>query len=92
MNRIISRKTTSPIFLAIVLVTGTITAIFPSFVIGVNAQSESYYGIDDRYNDYKRDYGMDNSYDKKPYGNDRDYGMNNDYGKKPYGYESKYSS
>ena len=88
MNKIILKKKTSAIFLAIVLVAGTITAIFPSFVIGVNAQSEPYYGMDDRYNDYKQDYGMDSSYDKK----DRDYGMGNDYDKKSYGYESEYPS
>jgi hypothetical protein len=57
-------------FLAAVLVAGTIAAISPSsFIIGANAQGETYdYGIDRKYNSYEQDYEMDN-YDKKPYGN-----------------------
>jgi hypothetical protein len=51
-NKIVSTKRTSAIFLAIVLVTGTITALsFPSFMTDVEAQP--YYGeIDIRYNSY----------------------------------------
>ncbi len=72
----------SAIFLAIVLVAGTFAAISP-FIIGVNAQSEPYYGMDDRYSDYKQDYEM-NSYDKKTYGNSYEqeyslYGKDRDY-------------
>ncbi|HEX6294168.1 MAG TPA: hypothetical protein VFZ46_03370 [Nitrososphaeraceae archaeon] len=74
-SKIVSTKTTSAIFLAIVLVAGTFAAISPSFIIGVNAQSESYdYGYnsyepeytDKAYNSYESDYGMD-SYDKPIY-------------------------
>jgi hypothetical protein len=46
LTKIILRKITSPIFLAIVLVVGTFTAVFPTFITGVNAQSESYYEMD----------------------------------------------
>ncbi len=52
MNKIVSTKTTSTIFLAIVLVTGTIAAISPYFLT-VTAEAQSYY--------YD---GMDNSYYK----------------------------
>ena len=64
------------------MLAGTFAVISPSsFIIGVNSQSEPYnYGMnDDEYSDYKQGYGMDNrydkrsyddSYDKKPYGND----------------------
>jgi hypothetical protein len=64
LTKIILRKTTSAIFLAIVLIVGTFAVISPSFMIGVHAQQ---YGMDQMYNNYKPDYGM-NSYDKKPYG------------------------
>jgi hypothetical protein len=58
-----STKTTkiSSIFLAAILVAGTITAVYPSFVIGAEAQSETYYGVDS----YKQSYGKDNSYKSK---------------------------
>ena len=53
-NKKVPIKTTSAIFLAIVLVAGTFAAISPSFITGVNAQSESYYGMDkDRKSDRK---------------------------------------
>lgn len=62
LTKIILRKTTSAIFLAIVLiVAGTFAAISPSFIIGVNAQSNPYYGMD---NNYKNNYGKD-SYKSK---------------------------
>ncbi len=85
-NKKLPIKTTSAIFLAIVLVAGTFAAISPSFIIGVNAQSEPYdYGYDSykpeykdkAYNSYEPDYGMD-SYDKKPYGQES-YGKDRDY-------------
>jgi hypothetical protein len=67
INKKLSRKSTSAVFLAIVLVAGTFAAISPSFVTGVNAQGETNdYGLDDRYNSYEQDYGKD-SYGKKPY-------------------------
>ena len=68
MTKIILRKITSAIFLAIVWIVGTFAAISPSFMIGAHAQQ---YGMDQRYNSYQPEYGMDNSYDdKKPYGKD----------------------
>jgi hypothetical protein len=46
---------------------GTFAAISPSFVIGVNAQGETYdYGMEQKYSNYEQDYEM-NSYDKKSY-------------------------
>src|ERR1044072_85224 len=36
----------SSIFLAAILVAGTISAVYPSFVIGAQAQSETHYGKD----------------------------------------------
>ena len=84
MSKIAITKKSNTIFLATVLIVGTIAGISPSFIIGINAQTEPYYGMDERYSDYKQDYGMD-SYDKKsyepkptPYGNDRDYVMDSD--------------
>jgi hypothetical protein len=62
LTKIILKKTTSAIFLAIVLIVGTFAAISPSFMIVANAQQ---YGMDQRYNSYEPDYGMDNSYDDK---------------------------
>ena len=60
-NKIVLTKTTSAIFLAIVLVTGTIAAISPSsFIIkGVNAQGDPYYGMDKD----KKSYGTDSYYE-----------------------------
>jgi len=56
LNKIVSIKTTSAIFLAIVLVTGTIALSIPSFMIGA-AQASS-----DREKDHdnKKSYGKDN--------------------------------
>ena len=59
MSKIVSTKKTNAIFLATVLVTGIIAAISPSFIIGVNAQAEPYYGMDKRYNSYEPNYGID---------------------------------
>ena len=70
-NKIVSTKTTIAFFLVIVLVAGTIAISIPSFIIGVNAQAQPYYGMDNRYNSYESDYGMNN--DKKSYGNDNSY-------------------
>ncbi len=86
-----SRTTTkvSAVFLATVLIAGTIAISFPSFMIG-SAQAQSYYGnggMDNRYNSYGSDYGKDNSYGS-------DYGKDNSYDKRSYGndygYESQY--
>ncbi len=71
MSKIISTTTINACFLAIVFLAGTFAAIAPSFIIGVNAQAEPYYGMDQRYNSYETNYGMDNSYDnKQSYGKD----------------------
>jgi hypothetical protein len=47
LNKIILTKKTSAIFLVIVLVTGTITLMHPSFMAG--AQAQPYYGQDNNY-------------------------------------------
>ncbi len=65
MSKIISTTKINACFLAIVFLVGTFAAITPSFIIGVNAQAEPY-GMDQRYNSYEPDYGMD-SYDNKQY-------------------------
>jgi hypothetical protein len=93
-SKIVSTKTTSAIFLAIVLLTGTIAAISPTFIIkGVNAQGDSYYGLDS-HND-RKSYGMDDSYGYPDYRDDKkkyhsygptEFGMDKD--KKPYGMDS----
>jgi hypothetical protein len=49
LNKIVLKKTTSAIFLAIVLVVGTIALSFPLFIVGT-AQATS-----DRDNDYDND-------------------------------------
>ena len=83
MNKIVSTKTTSAIFLAIVLVTGTIALSIPSFMIGA-AQASS-----DREKDHdnKKSYGKDRddkSRDHDKYDDKKSYGKDN--------YESQYSS
>jgi len=56
LNKIVSIKNTNAIFLAIVLVLGTITALSsPSFMRDVQAQQD----YDGTYNNYKNDYGKD---------------------------------
>ena len=51
MTKIILKKITSAIFLAIVLIVGTLAAISPSFMIGAHAQQ---YVMDQRYNNYEQ--------------------------------------
>jgi hypothetical protein len=99
LKNIVSTKKTNAVFLAIVLVAGTIVLSSPSFMIG-NVAAQRDYGMDSYEqklygNSYESDYGKD-SYDKKPYepkpyGNsyERDYVMDNSYGKKPYGNSSE---
>jgi hypothetical protein len=82
----ILKKTTSAIFLAIVLIIGTFAAISPSFVIGAQAQE---YGMDQKYNNYKQDYGQDNKYNSYEPEYGTDYGMNS-YDKIPYGKDNSY--
>jgi hypothetical protein len=81
LNKIESTKNTSAIFLAALLVAGTIALSSPSFMVG-DVQAQRDYEMDKKYNSYEQDYEM-NSYDKKPYGNsyEPDYGIDND--KKP---------
>ena len=100
MTTKILKKTTSAIFLAIVLIVGTFAVISPSFMIGAHAQQ--YYGMDQRYNSYQPEYGTDNKYNsyEQDYGKDNkynsyepeygtDYGMDS-YDKKPYGKDNSY--
>ena len=77
MTKIILRKTTkySAIFLAAILVAGTFALSNSSFMVG--AQAQQFNGMDQKYNSYEPDYGMDNSYDKRSY--------DDSYDKKPYG-------
>ena len=58
MNNIVFIKRTSAIFLATLLVLGTIAAFSPSFMTTASAQVESYYGMDN--NNYKSQYVKDN--------------------------------
>gem|GEM_PF-5838902 len=60
MNNIFSTKITSSIFLATLLVLGTIATILPT------AQAQPFYGMDSYDDDRK-------SYDKRSYGNDYGY-------------------
>jgi len=70
LNKIVSRKKTSAIFLAIVLLAGTFAAISPSFIAG--AQADSYYDTDE-YTKYAMN--MVNEYEDEPsYANDDGYG------------------
>ena len=68
MSKLTLTKTTSAIFLAIVLVTGTITSLsFPSFIIkGMEAQAQPYYGSDRMDNSYKSQYQPSYKPDYKP--------------------------
>jgi hypothetical protein len=65
LNKIVSTKNTSAIFLAIVLVLGTIATISQSFILG--AQAEPYYEMDDRYDSYEPDYSDRNNYEPTEY-------------------------
>ena len=62
MSKLESTKRTNAIFLLIVLVAGTFTAISPSFMTGAQE-----FRMD---NNYKSDYGMDRYDDKQSYGKD----------------------
>ncbi|HET8856154.1 MAG TPA: hypothetical protein VFM28_01370 [Nitrososphaeraceae archaeon] len=73
MNKIVSIKRISAVFLAIVLVAGTISALSsPSFMVGT-VQAQPYYDeMDNDYNSYEQDYGMGNNYNsyEQDYGKD----------------------
>jgi hypothetical protein len=82
-NKIEKTKKISAVFLATVLIAGTIALSFPFFMITGTAQAQPYYGMDS-YND-RKSYGMDDSYGASDYGMD----------KKPYAmdsYEPEYPS
>jgi len=81
-------KTTSAIFLAIVLVTGTIALSIPSFMIGA-AQASSDREKDHDNDDKKKSYGKDRDRDDKSRDHDK-YDDKKSYGKDSY--ESQYSS
>jgi FG-GAP-like repeat len=67
--KIISTNKTNAIFLAIVLVAGTIFTFSPSFMIpGAEA-----FLMDNNYNSYEPDYGMDSYDDKQSYKKDNNY-------------------
>jgi len=83
LNKILSIKSNA-IFLAVVLIAGAIAAISPSFITGVNAQSEPY----PRDNSYEPEYEMNN--DRKSYGNDNIY--KSQYSSYKPNYKSQYPS
>ncbi len=88
MNKIVSIKRYSAIFLATVLVLGTIATISPSFMLG--SQAEPYYdGMDDRYDSYEPTY-LPNNEDY-----DNEYTLDEDgksyYNEEPYAYGDSYS-
>ena len=68
MNKIVSTKKTISLFLAAVLVAGTIALSSPSFITGVNAQYEPKYGMDTGYNSYASQYPQEYK-DKNNYNN-----------------------
>ena len=74
MSKIVSTKINAG-FLAIVLIVGTFVAISPSFMIGAHAQQ---YEMDQKYNSYEPDYGMDSYDDKKSYAKDNSYKSKDD--------------
>jgi hypothetical protein len=63
-NKILSTKKTISLFLAFILVTGTIALSFQSFMTAANAQVESYYDTNE-YTKYTMD--MANEYVDEPY-------------------------
>ena len=75
MNKIVSIKETSAIFLAIVLVLGTIALTVPSFSVEAQATSdrENDYDYDDKKDSYKkeRDY-KSRDHDERNYDHDKD--------------------
>jgi len=84
-NKKLPRIRTSAIFLAIVLVTGTFTLFIPSFTVGIaTAQSESYHGMDNRYNSYGPEPEYPLEYADREYNSyEQEYGMDS-YEKKSY--------
>jgi hypothetical protein len=87
-SKIILIKRTSAVFLAIVLIAGTITLSYPSFMIIGAAQDQPYYdgGMDNRYNSYYEPEYTDKKYSSY----EPNYGMDNNNYKKSYGYDTYY--
>jgi hypothetical protein len=80
LNNKISLTKSNAIFLATVLVLGTFAAISPSsFIIGVNAQTEPYYEMENGYSSYEAE-----PLEYPPQYTEREYNNDN--------YESKYTS
>jgi hypothetical protein len=66
LNKIISIKKTSSIFLATLLILGTLATISPSFMLGAQAQQD-YGGIDNMYNSYEPEPEYPPQYAEKEY-------------------------
>ena len=67
MSKLESTKRTNAIFLLIVLIAGTFTAISP-FMTGAQA-----FQMENNYNNYESDYGTNSYDDKQSYGKDNSY-------------------
>ena len=67
MSKLESTKRTNAIFLLIVLIAGTFTAMSP-FMTGAQA-----FQMENNYNNYEPDSGMDRYDDKQSYGKDNSY-------------------
>ena len=65
MTKIVLAKNTNAIFLAIVLIVGTIALSSLSFIVGTSAQAQSYYGMDSYKLENGYDYDDNNNYPKK---------------------------
>ena len=90
-NKIVLTKKSSTIFLAIVLVVGTIAAIFPSFMIYAQAEVPDFVMdmIESEYSSNNNDYENEYIADEKEYTNSYDDERNNgQYGKTYYNEES----
>jgi hypothetical protein len=89
LNRIVSTKSNA-VFLATVLIAGTIALSYPSFMVET-AQAQLFYdGMDNNYNIYEPEYEMDNY--KTLYGNDNYEAEYPSYEKDNNNYKSKDSS
>jgi hypothetical protein len=75
LNKIVSTKKTSAIFLGIVLVAGTIALSSPSFIVG-DVQAQRDYEMDKKYNSYEQDYEMDKKYNSYEQDNGKDSNKN----------------
>jgi hypothetical protein len=87
LNKIVSIKNTSAIFLATVLVLGTIATISPSFIVGVQAVPQ--YGMDEEYS-----YEQQNMYNEAMDMIEPTYSLNNEeyYNEELYSYDDSYNN